>query len=215
MAFSVTCLAATGSLVGIVLAAAVLVGYAWWDTRSILNRQHRSTLMRFTGRLAPFAALGLAGWGVYLAWLHDESVAAGIGLTGTPPHVQRLLAYLRGLATATDHRPWPWLDRDRRRQRHDAVERQGDAGDQRVTKRACCTGWSKPARPGPAPSCSCLAQFTCESLRRWASAACHAPSFACRWRQACFCCCTAFQIPLSIFPASPGSMPFSSAPPAA
>jgi hypothetical protein len=93
MAFSLTCLAATGSLVGVMLAAAVLVGHAWWDTRSILKRQHRGVLMRIASLLAPVVALGLAGSGVYLAWLSDESIAAGVGLTDTLPHVQRFTAY--------------------------------------------------------------------------------------------------------------------------
>ncbi len=93
MAFSLTCLTAAGSVVGVIFVAATMIGHAWWDLRSILERDHRGILMRILARLAPLVALGLAGWGIYLAWFHDESVAAGIGLSETPPHVQRFLAY--------------------------------------------------------------------------------------------------------------------------
>jgi O-antigen ligase len=93
MAFSLTCLAAVGSLVGAIFVAATMIGHAWWDMHAILEREHRSILMRIVARLAPLVALGLAGWGVYLAWFHDESVALGVGLSETPPHVQRFMAY--------------------------------------------------------------------------------------------------------------------------
>ena len=93
MAFSLTCLAAVGSVVGAIFVTATLVGHAWWDMHAILERDHRSILMRIAARLAPLIALGLAAWGVYIAWFHDESVAAGVGLSETPPHVQRFMAY--------------------------------------------------------------------------------------------------------------------------
>jgi O-antigen ligase len=93
MAFSLTCLAAVGSLVGAIFVAAVLIGHAWWDMRAILEREHRGIVMRIVAQLAPLAAIGLAGWGIYLAWFHDESITAGVGLSETPPHVQRFMAY--------------------------------------------------------------------------------------------------------------------------
>jgi O-antigen ligase len=93
MAFSLTCLTAVGSVVGAIFVAAALIGHAWWDMLSILERDHRSLLMRIAARLAPLVALGLAALGLYLAWFHDESVAAGVGLSETPPHVQRFMAY--------------------------------------------------------------------------------------------------------------------------
>lgn len=93
MAFSLACLAAVGSLVGAIFVAATLVGHAWWDLRAILERGHRGLLMRIAAQLAPLIALGLACWGVYLAWFHDESVAAGAGLSEMPPHMQRFMAY--------------------------------------------------------------------------------------------------------------------------
>lgn len=93
MAFSLTCLAAVGSPVGATFVSATMIGYAWWDLRSILERDHRGILMRIVARLAPLIALGLAGWGVYLAWFHDETIAAGVGLSDTPAHVQRFMAY--------------------------------------------------------------------------------------------------------------------------
>ncbi|HEX5007363.1 MAG TPA: hypothetical protein VFV70_09640, partial [Hyphomonadaceae bacterium] len=93
MAFSLTCLTAVGSLVGAIFVAATMIGFAWWDLHAILEREHRSLPMRILERLAPLLALGLAAWGVYLAWFHDESVALGAGLSATPPHVQRFMAY--------------------------------------------------------------------------------------------------------------------------
>jgi O-antigen ligase len=92
-AFSLTCLAAVGSLVGVIFVAATMIGHAWWDLHSILERDHRGFVMRILARLAPLIALGLAGWGIYLAWFYDESVSAGLGLSGTPPHIQRFMAY--------------------------------------------------------------------------------------------------------------------------
>jgi O-antigen ligase len=44
--------------------------------------------------VAPIIALGLAGWGVSLAWLHDETVAQGIGATDMLPNAQRFEAYM-------------------------------------------------------------------------------------------------------------------------
>ena len=93
LAFSLACLAAVGSPAGVIFVAAVMVGHAWWDMRAILERDHRGLLMRIAARFAPIIAIGLAVWGIYLAWFHDESVVAGVGLSGTPPHVQRFLAY--------------------------------------------------------------------------------------------------------------------------
>jgi hypothetical protein len=93
MAFSLTCLAAVGSVVGVIFVSATLIGHAWWDMHSILERDHRSLVMRIAAQAAPLIALGLAAWGVYIAWFHDESVAAGVGLSETPPHVQRFMAY--------------------------------------------------------------------------------------------------------------------------
>jgi O-antigen ligase len=93
MAFSLTCLTAVGSVVGALFVAAAMIGHAWWDMHAVLERDHRSILMRIVARLAPLVALGLAGWGVYIAWFHDESVALGVGLSETPAHVQRFMAY--------------------------------------------------------------------------------------------------------------------------
>jgi O-antigen ligase len=95
MAFSLTCLAAVGSLVGAVFVAATLIGLAWWDLHAILEREHRGALMRIVARLAPLAASGLAAWGVCLAWFYDESVPAGVGLSESLPHVQRFMAYFQ------------------------------------------------------------------------------------------------------------------------
>jgi O-antigen ligase len=56
-------------------------------------RDHRGMLMRILAHLAPLIALGLSFWGVYLAWFQAESVSAGVGLSETPPHLQRIMAY--------------------------------------------------------------------------------------------------------------------------
>lgn len=94
LAFSLTCLAAAGSTTGLILTAAAMVGLAWWETRPILQRQHRGATLKLLGLAAPFAALGLAAWGISMAWLRDESVAPGVGAADTLPHIQRALAYI-------------------------------------------------------------------------------------------------------------------------
>jgi O-antigen ligase len=93
LVFAITCLTLTGSRVGVILTAAVLLGHAWWDTRAIASRTHRGLIIKIGSRIAPLAAIGLAVWGVGLAWLRDESVSPGLGLSDTLPHLQRLQAY--------------------------------------------------------------------------------------------------------------------------
>lgn len=93
LAFALTCLAAAGSVVGILLAAAAMLALGWWETRPILQRQHRGDALKLLGLLTPFAAFGLAASGIGIAWMRDESVAAGVGLSDTLPHVQRASAY--------------------------------------------------------------------------------------------------------------------------
>jgi len=94
LVFAITCLTLSGSRVGIVLTAAVLLGHAWWDTHAIASRAHRGMIIKIGSRIAPLAAIGLAVWGVSLAWLQDESVIPGLGLPDTLPHLQRLQAYI-------------------------------------------------------------------------------------------------------------------------
>jgi O-antigen ligase len=95
MGFSLTCLVLAGSDVGVLLTAGVMLGHAAWDTAPIASRPHRSLAMRIAHHVTPFVALGLAGWGVALAWLTDESVAPGIGVPDTLTHLQRLEVYGR------------------------------------------------------------------------------------------------------------------------
>ncbi|RYG33486.1 MAG: hypothetical protein EON93_09545, partial [Burkholderiales bacterium] len=94
LGISLTCLSLTGSQPGLILVAAVLVGLMWWDTLGISTREHRGLPTRLAAIVAPIIALGLAGWGVSLAWLHDETVAQGIGATDMLPNAQRFEAYM-------------------------------------------------------------------------------------------------------------------------
>lgn len=89
-----TCLTIAGSRPGIILTLAVLVAHVWWDTLKISKREHRGLLVRLAAVVAPIVALGLAAWGVSLAWLQDETVAAGLGLSETMPNIQRIEAYM-------------------------------------------------------------------------------------------------------------------------
>ena len=91
--FALTCLVLVGSQTGVILAAAIILLHAWWDTRAISSRDHRGFVIKIAGRLAPFAALGLAAWGIALGWLHDESIAPGVGLSAELPRLQRFETY--------------------------------------------------------------------------------------------------------------------------
>ena len=92
--FALTCLVLAGSEIGVLLASAVIFLHAWWDTRAISSRDHRGLVIKIAGRIAPFAAIGLAIWGVALGWLHDETVAPGVGLGPDLPRAQRFAAYI-------------------------------------------------------------------------------------------------------------------------
>lgn len=91
--FALTCLVLAGSQVGLLLTVGVMLGHAAWDTAAIANRPHRGLLVRILHRVTPLAAIGLAGWGVGLAWFTDESVAPGTGASDGLSHLQRLEAY--------------------------------------------------------------------------------------------------------------------------
>ncbi len=92
--FALTCLVLVGSQVGVMLASAVILFHAWWDTRAISSRSHRGFPIRLASRVAPVAAIALAAWGVALGWMHDETIAAGVGLGADLPRLQRAEAYL-------------------------------------------------------------------------------------------------------------------------
>jgi O-antigen ligase len=98
LVFAVACLGLSGSRVGILLTTAVLLGHIWWDTRAITSRSHRGAIIRFARRLAPLAAMAFAVGGVGLAWLRDESIAPGLSLSDTLPHIQRMQAYVSAWA---------------------------------------------------------------------------------------------------------------------
>ena len=90
---ALACLLLTRSLPGILMALGVLLGHGWWDTLAIMTRPHRGRLARIAVIAAPLLACALAIWGVADGWLHDETVAPGIGLTDTLPNLQRFDAY--------------------------------------------------------------------------------------------------------------------------
>jgi O-antigen ligase len=91
--FSLTCLAMTGSRVGWLFTTAVLLIQIWWDMRAITQRDHRGAFIRAVAAIAPLVALGFAGWGVALAFLHDETVGRGLAHPDMLPRVQRLQVY--------------------------------------------------------------------------------------------------------------------------
>ncbi len=92
--FSLTCLSIAGSRPGIIITLGVLIALMWWDTLSISTREHRGIPMRLAALLAPFVAIGLAGWGVSLGWISDETVAPGVGGSDVMPNIQRIQAYM-------------------------------------------------------------------------------------------------------------------------
>jgi hypothetical protein len=100
MGFALTCLVLTGSQVGVILTSAIILFHAWWDTRAISSRDHRGIVIKIASRIAPFAALGVAVWGVAHGWLNDESIAPGVGLTTDFPRAQRVQAYFDGFLQA-------------------------------------------------------------------------------------------------------------------
>lgn len=93
LGFSLACLVTAGSLAGILMTLGVLIGHGWWDTLSIMTRPHRGHLARVAVVAAPLLACVFTIWGVAQGWMHDETVAPGIGLTDELPNLQRFDAY--------------------------------------------------------------------------------------------------------------------------
>lgn len=92
--FAATCLFLSGSTVGILLCGGVLVGHVWWDTRSILTRDHRSLWLRIAEKAAPVLSLLMIAGGVTLGWTHDETVQGAAAGLGDAPRLQRVFAYI-------------------------------------------------------------------------------------------------------------------------
>lgn len=93
LGFSLACLLMAGSFAGILMTLGVLLGHGWWDTLSIMTRPHRGRIARVSVVAAPLLACAFAIWGVAQGWMHDETVAPGIGLTDVLPNLQRFDAY--------------------------------------------------------------------------------------------------------------------------
>lgn len=93
LGFSATCLILTGSRVGMLFAAAVLLFQAWWDTRAITGRDHRSRWVRVLAQATPLAAAAIAAWGVGLAYMRDETVIGAVASQDILPRLQRLQVY--------------------------------------------------------------------------------------------------------------------------
>ena len=91
--FALTCLALTGSRVGILLLTSLLLIQIWWDTRAITHRDHRSTFVRTAAGLAPFVGLGFAAWAIALGYLQDETVPRSLAHPEILPRVHRLEVY--------------------------------------------------------------------------------------------------------------------------
>lgn len=95
---SLTCLAIAGSRPGMLMIAGILIGHAWWDLLAILMRNGSGLLARLAAFVLPFAAIGLAAWGVSSGWIMDETVAPGIGQGELLPNMQRIEAYMAAWA---------------------------------------------------------------------------------------------------------------------
>lgn len=93
LGLSLACLVLVGSRPGLLFGLSLLLGHAWWDTLAIATRPHRGLAMRFVVFLTPALAIALAIWGAADGWLHDETIAPGIGLSDTLPNSQRFDAY--------------------------------------------------------------------------------------------------------------------------
>jgi hypothetical protein len=91
--FAVTCLLVTGTLVGVLFLASVLLGYVWWDTLGVIEPKERSSSVRLLSMLTPVAALALAGWGFWLVFMQHEALTGGDAIAGTAAHIGRLDAY--------------------------------------------------------------------------------------------------------------------------
>lgn len=93
LVLALTCLLLVNSRPGILMTMGVLAGLIWWDSLSITTRPHRGALVRFAVIAAPLTAIVLAGSGLALGLLRDETIASGIGLSSENPNLQRLEAY--------------------------------------------------------------------------------------------------------------------------
>jgi hypothetical protein len=91
--FAVTCLLIHGSRVALALCGACMLLQVWWDARSILGRDHRSAWVRMVGRVAPVLVVLIAGGGLALAFLRDETVDRMLAGAADYPRVQRVQAY--------------------------------------------------------------------------------------------------------------------------
>jgi O-antigen ligase len=92
--FSATCLVLSNSAAGLLMCAGASVALLWWDTRSILTRDHRSLWVRVLERAAPLIAILLIGGGIMLGWMADETVSSAAAGLGDDPRLQRVAAYL-------------------------------------------------------------------------------------------------------------------------
>lgn len=93
LGLSLACLLMAGSLAGVLMTLGVLIGHAWWDTLSIMTRAHRGRIARVAVIAAPLLACIFVIWGVAQGWMHDETVAPGIGMSDALPNLQRFDAY--------------------------------------------------------------------------------------------------------------------------
>jgi O-antigen ligase len=91
LGFAMTCLVLDGSEPGVLLSLGVLIGYAWWDTRS-MSRDRPGFVLRFIRMMAPLVALLLAAAGIAASFdLFDLPGAAPAAATAD--HAGRLQAY--------------------------------------------------------------------------------------------------------------------------
>ncbi len=93
LGFALTCLAMTGSRVGILFTCAVVFFHSWWDLRAILTRDHRSAWVQVLERLTPVGAAVAVGLGFFLAMFRDESVVLNAAGAAPNTHAQRVQVY--------------------------------------------------------------------------------------------------------------------------
>lgn len=93
LGFAATCLVLTGSRVGMLFAASALLLHTWWDSRAIIDRPHRGKILVWLAYISPFLAIGLAGLGLFFAYVRDDSAAFSAIAGDDFARIQRLQTY--------------------------------------------------------------------------------------------------------------------------
>jgi hypothetical protein len=92
LAFSLTCLALTGSRSGLLFTGATIFGQTWWDTHALVSADHKSRVIRPIGRITPIVLVILAAWGFV------DALAPNARLAGLRDAVDTMLLRLDAYA---------------------------------------------------------------------------------------------------------------------